>query len=101
MAKPFAASAESIGESVDTKTVSDEQQGRDQVSDGSLDALVIGDGQSVHVVVKKDLDGSLRDAFNVLAGQAALSQQITELGGDPAQGGAARRGGRGEGARPE
>jgi ABC-2 type transport system permease protein len=85
MAKPFAATAESIGESVDTKTVSDEQQGRDQVSDGSLDALVIGDGQSVHVVVKKDLDGNLRDAFNVLAGQVALSQQITELGGDPAQ----------------
>jgi len=88
MAKPFAAVAESVGESVDTKTVSGEQQGRDQVSDGSLDALVIGDGQSVHVVVKKDLDDGLRDAFNVLAGQVALNQQITELGGDPAQVGA-------------
>ena len=85
MSQPFKAVADSIGESVDTKTVSGEQQGRDQVSDGSLDALVVGDGQSVRVVVKKDLDDSLRNAFNVLAGQVALNQEITKLGGDPAQ----------------
>ncbi|HEV7646714.1 MAG TPA: ABC transporter permease [Actinophytocola sp.] len=84
MVQPFKAVADSIGESVDTKDVS-EQAGRDQVSDGSLDALVVGDGQSVRVVVKKDLDDSLRNAFNVLAGQVALNQEITKLGGDPAQ----------------
>ena len=43
-------------------------------------------------MVKKDLDGSLRDAFDVLAGQVALDQEITDLGGDPARG---RGGGRG------
>jgi ABC-2 type transport system permease protein len=96
MAKPFAAIADSVGESVDTKTVSGEQQGRDQVSDGSLDALVVGDGQSVHVVVKKDIDDSLRNAFNVLAGQLALSQEITKLGGDPAQVGATVAGAKAE-----
>ncbi len=65
--------------------MSGEQAGRDQVADGSLDALVVGDGKTVRVVVKKDLDDNLRNAFNVLAGQVALNQEIVRLGGDPAQ----------------
>jgi ABC-2 type transport system permease protein len=85
LAQPFKAVASSIGESVDTKTVSGEQAGRDQVADSSLDALVVGDGKTVRVVVKKDLDDNLRNAFNVLAGQVALNQEIVRLGGDPAQ----------------
>ena len=85
IAQPFKAVAGTIGEDVDTKTVSGERAGRDAVADGSLDALVVGDGSSVRVVVKKDLDGNLRDAFNVLAGQVALNEEIVELGGDPAQ----------------
>ncbi len=85
LAQPFKAVAGSIGQDVDTKTVSAEQAGRDQVADESLDALVVGDGSSVRVVVKKDLDDNLRDAFNVLAGQVVLNQEIAKLGGDPAQ----------------
>jgi ABC-2 type transport system permease protein len=85
LAEPFKAVAGSIGESVDTTTVPSEQAGRDQVADGSIDALVVGDGAAVRVVVKKDLDGNLRDAFNVLAGQVALNEEIARLGGDPAQ----------------
>jgi ABC-2 type transport system permease protein len=85
LAQPFKAVASSIGESVDTKTVSGEQAGRDQVADSSLDALVVGDGKTVRVVVKKDLDDNLRNAFNVLAGQVALNEEIVRLGGDPAQ----------------
>jgi ABC-2 type transport system permease protein len=89
LAKPLEAVASSIDENIDTKKVSSEQAGRDQVADGSLDALVVGDGASLRVVVKKDLDDKLRNAFNVLAGQVALNQEITKLGGDPAQVGAA------------
>jgi ABC-2 type transport system permease protein len=86
LAEPFKKVAGSLGEDVETKTVSDEGAGRDQVDDGSLDALVVGDGTAgLRVVVKKDLDGGLRDALNVLAGQVALNQEIVELGGDPAQ----------------
>ncbi len=85
LAEPFKAVAGSIGESVDTKTVPSEQAGRDQVADESIEALVVGDGAAVRVVVKKDLDDSLRNAFNVLGGQVALNQEITRLGGDPAQ----------------
>jgi ABC-2 type transport system permease protein len=86
VAGPLKATAEQIGTTVDTKTV-DEGAGRSQVSDGSLDALVTSDGADgrLTVVVKKDLDGNLRDALAVLAGQVALNKQIVDLGGDPAE----------------
>ena len=86
LAEPLKETASRIGETVDVKTV-DEQDGRAQVADGSLDALVLGGGTdgTLRLVVKKDLDDSLRNAFNVLAGQLTLNQAITDLGGDPAQ----------------
>ncbi|HEV8561968.1 MAG TPA: ABC transporter permease [Actinophytocola sp.] len=83
--QPLEASAKAIGMSVATKTVTDESTGRTQVADGDLDALLVGDGQKIRVVVKKQLDGKLRNALNVLAGQLALNQEITRLGGDPGQ----------------
>lgn len=84
LAAPLEAAAGAIGEDVDTTTVS-EDDGRARVADESLDALLVGDGSRIQVVVKKDLDGNLRDALNVLAGQLALNQEIVELGGDPAR----------------
>lgn len=84
LAQPLKAAAGRIGENVDVRTV-DEAAGRAQVADGSLDALVVGDSGSLRVVVKKDLDDNLRNALNVLAGQLALNQAITDLGGNPAQ----------------
>ena len=85
LAEPLKATAGRIGQSVDTTVVS-EEEGRKQVADGTLDALIVGgaDGQ-LRVVVEKDLDGDLEDSLTVLAGQLALNQEITELGGDPAQ----------------
>ncbi|WP_291414584.1 ABC transporter permease [Actinophytocola sp.] len=85
LAQPLKAAAASIGENLDTKTVDSERAGRDQVADESLDALLVGDGSTVRVVVKKDLDDNLRNSLNVLASQLVLNQQITELDGDPAQ----------------
>lgn len=82
LAKPLEAVARSIGETIDTREVS-EDDGRGQVADESLDALVVGSGDDLRVVVKKDIDDSLRNAFNVLASQLALNQEISELGGDP------------------
>ncbi|MFL6122997.1 ABC transporter permease [Actinophytocola sp.] len=86
LAEPLKATASRIGQSVDVKTV-DEKAGRDQVADGSMDALVIGDATNgkLRVVVKKDLDDNLRNALNVLAGQLTLNKEIADLGGDPAQ----------------
>ncbi len=86
LAEPIKVAARQVGQTVDVKTV-DENAGRQQVVDGSLDALVIGDGSDgkLRVVVKKDLDDNLHNALNVLAGQIALNKSITDLGGDPAQ----------------
>jgi ABC-2 type transport system permease protein len=82
---PLRASAGAVGRSVDVRHVPDEAAGRTQVAEEDLDALLVGDGQQLRVVVRKDLDDNLRNVFNVLAGQLALNQEITRLGGDPAQ----------------
>jgi ABC-2 type transport system permease protein len=82
LAGPLTATSERIGQTVDTRTVG-EEEGRAQVADGSLDALLIGDGTSIRVVVEKDLDENLHNALNVLAGQLALSKEISDLGGNP------------------
>jgi ABC-2 type transport system permease protein len=86
LAEPLEATGSQIGQDIDVTTV-DEQAGRAQVADGSLDALVVGDGADgkLTVVVEKDLDGNLRDTLNVLAGQLALNREIIDLGGDPTQ----------------
>lgn len=83
--QPLKASSTSIGQNLDTKSVPDEAAGRAQVSDGSLDALLVVDGNRLRVVVKKNLSDNLRNAFNVLASQLTLSQEIKRLGGDPAK----------------
>lgn len=86
LAEPLKATASQIGQDIDVRTV-DEKTGRAQVADGSLDALVVGGGADgkLRVVVEKDLDDNLGNAFNVLAGQLVLNQEISDLGGDPAQ----------------
>lgn len=85
LAAPLEASGKAIDETVATEQVSDEATGRAQVGDGSLDALLVGDGDQIRVVVQEELDNQLGNALNVLATQLALNQQITDLGGDPAQ----------------
>lgn len=85
LAAPLQVSARVVGQNIDTRPVADEAAGREDVRSGSLDALLVGDGTHVQVVVKQDLNGNLRNALNVLAGQLALNQQITALGGDPAR----------------
>lgn len=84
LSEPLTAAARSIGENVDTTVVS-EEDGRAKVADESMDALLVGDGSQIRVVVKKDLDENLRNALNVLAAQLALNQEIVDLGGDPAR----------------
>jgi ABC-2 type transport system permease protein len=82
---PLKVTGQQIGQTIDTKVVT-EEEGRKQVADGSLDALIVGgtDGP-LRVVVQKDLDGGLKDALNVLAGQLELNREIAALGRDPAQ----------------
>ncbi|EWC60082.1 putative ABC iron siderophore transporter, fused permease and ATPase domain [Actinokineospora spheciospongiae] len=82
---PLKNSAGAVGQDIATRTVADEAEGRRLIEDGSLDALLVGDGSKIIVVVEKEIDSSLESVVNVLAGQLALNRQITQLGGDPAQ----------------
>ncbi|MGH3860579.1 ABC transporter permease [Actinokineospora sp.] len=85
LSAPLKVAAESVGQSIETREIHDEPAGRRQVDDGTLDALLVGDGSNIVVVVKKDIDDTLRGTLNVLAGQMALNQQVVDLGGDPAK----------------
>jgi ABC-2 type transport system permease protein len=82
---PLRAGGQAVGESIDVTQVADEAAGRAKLADGSIDALLTGDGRTVHVQVKKDLDGKLANVLQLLSRQVALDQQITALGGDPAR----------------
>ncbi|WP_236793012.1 ABC transporter permease [Amycolatopsis sp. GM8] len=84
LAAPLQVSAKALGQNVNTRQVT-EAQAQQAVRDGSLDAVLVGDGTHVQVVVKKDLDSDLRNALTVLANRLALDQQIATLGGNPAQ----------------
>lgn len=85
IAAPLEAVAKSIGQTVDAKTVADERVGRQQVVDGKLDALIVNAGGRMTVIVKKDIDGDVRNALNILAGQLALDEEILAQKGDPAK----------------
>ena len=82
------ATAASYGATTEVTMVT-EDEGRAQVADESLDALVTGTPESFQVVTKSDLDATLSSVFSVLAQQAALADEIRDLGGDPAAVGAA------------
>ncbi|HEY3607088.1 MAG TPA: ABC transporter permease [Pseudonocardiaceae bacterium] len=84
IARELPAVGTSIGQQITVQPVTDQATGEQQVSAGTLDALLVGNGQQINVVVQKNIDKNLGDALNVLARQAALDQQITRLGGDPA-----------------
>ncbi len=77
--------AASVGQTVHVRAVPDQATGEAQVKSGKLDALLTGDDTHLTVVVKKDIDATLHNIVNVLAGQVALDQQISQLGGNPAQ----------------
>ncbi|MFF3065791.1 ABC transporter permease [Oerskovia sp. NPDC057915] len=76
------AAGSAAGTEIEVTEVS-EPEGRTQVADGDLDALVTGTPASFTVVVKEELGTTLTPVFTGLAQQAALSGAITGLGGDP------------------
>ncbi len=84
MAAPLRAAAKAVGQDVSTRTVA-EDEGRRQVKDGKLDALVVGSPNAMRVVVKKDLQAELRSALNALARQQAMNKWISAHGGEPAE----------------
>jgi ABC-2 type transport system permease protein len=84
LAKPLVSSAKSIGTTVHTVSVPDQASGEQAVRSGTLDALVLLQDGHVTAVVKRNVPDTIQAMLNVLAGQVAFNQQITQLGGDPA-----------------
>ncbi|MBD7949658.1 ABC transporter permease [Oerskovia rustica] len=76
------AAGSAVGTEIEVTEVS-ESEGRTQVADGDLDALVTGSPESFTVVVREELGTTLSPVFTGLAQQAALSGAVTDLGGDP------------------
>ncbi|GAA1406990.1 ABC transporter permease [Oerskovia paurometabola] len=76
------AAGEAVGTEIQVSEVS-EPEGRTQLADGDLDALVTGTPESFTVVVKEELGTTLTPVFTGLAQQAALAGAISDLGGDP------------------
>ncbi|WP_020670051.1 ABC transporter permease [Amycolatopsis nigrescens] len=85
ISEPLKAAAAQIGEEVDTRPVADAEQGRQQVADGELDALLSGNTADLRVLVKSDLDQQLRAVLNQLAQQEVLKAKLSEAGADPEQ----------------
>jgi ABC-2 type transport system permease protein len=83
LSSPFQSVATAVGTKVTVSTV-DQTQGEQMVRDGKLDALVTGDPAAFQVVVRKDLNDNLRNAFTVLARQIALNRQLVQAGANPA-----------------
>ncbi|HEX5119486.1 MAG TPA: ABC transporter permease [Pseudonocardiaceae bacterium] len=79
------AAAQATGQTVHVRAVPDEAAGKAQVRSGDLDALLTNDDGKLTVIVKKDIDAGLRATMDTLAQQIVFDQQITQLGGNPAQ----------------
>ncbi|GII99177.1 ABC-2 type transport system permease protein [Sediminihabitans luteus] len=81
--QPLVATAEALGTDVVPTAVADRATGEQAVRDGDLAALVTGTPTDLEVVVDADLDSTLSTALTSVSQQAALSAQVTALGGDP------------------
>jgi ABC-2 type transport system permease protein len=82
-AAPLRALSIQAGTPVDTRAVRSQQAGEQLLKSGDLDALLVGNGASVQVLVQKNVDPTTSSLANLLAGRIALDQQITALHGDP------------------
>lgn len=77
------AAAAATGIDVEVSTTSDRGAAEDQLRSGDLDVLVTSASPQLSLVVEESLDLTLQPLFGALAGQLALVDAITELGGDP------------------
>lgn len=84
----IAPTLETVGDGMDASITTREvsrDDGESQVADGDLDALIDGPLPNVEVVVDDELDSTLRTVITTVVQQEALGEQISALGGDPAE----------------
>ena len=85
LAAPLTAAAEGLDINIEVAEMPDEATGLRQVTDGDLDVLVMAAPVGLRAAVQEDLDDRLHGALTVLARQLVLENEISVLGGDPAQ----------------
>lgn len=73
------------GEKIETVTIADPAQGRAQVENGDLDAMLSGNATELKVLVKSQLDGDLRTTLNRVSQQEVLKGKLSEAGLIPDQ----------------
>ncbi|WP_158881773.1 ABC transporter permease [Amycolatopsis anabasis] len=85
IADQLQAAAGQAGKEVDIRPVSNPDEGRKQVADGDLDALVSGNAADLRVLVKSDLDKQIRAVLNGISQQEVLRAKLLEADQDPNQ----------------
>lgn len=83
--QPAEKAAESMGETVEGREITDAASGRRQIREGELDALVTGTPGALELVVEDEPDEQLRAALNAVAQQQALNAELARAGLDPAE----------------
>jgi len=77
--------SQQLGKDVETVTITSPEEGRAQVENGDLDALLSGNVSDLQVLVKSDLDKQLHAALNSIAQQQVLNATLLEAGLDAPQ----------------
>ncbi len=73
------------GEKIETVTVADPAQGRSQVENGDLDALLSGNATELKVLVKSELGTKLKSLLNAVSQQEVLKGKLSESVENPDQ----------------
>jgi ABC-2 type transport system permease protein len=86
LTQQITAAAEAVGTHIDTVDVTDEADGRAQVTAGTLEALAIPlPNGRLRVVVESELAPTLQTALSVASRNLVLDSAFRSLGGDPAE----------------
>lgn len=84
LAEPLQALAEASSVRVQVQELADEQAAQRAVRDGAVEAALTGPADDFTVLVDRSLGMSLAPVLSSVRQQVALSEVVTELGGDPA-----------------
>ena len=83
LTEPLRAQAQQRGVDIETRAVPDTATGRELVANGDIDALVSGGADNLRVLVKSELDKTLRSAITGVVRTDALTTRLADLGADP------------------
>ncbi|WP_410655525.1 ABC transporter permease [Amycolatopsis sp. lyj-112] len=85
IAQQLQVAGEQLGEKIETVTVTDPAQGRAQVENGDLDAMLSGNAAELKVLVKSELGTKLRALLNGVSQQEVLKGKLSESVENPDQ----------------